>query len=94
MTTFEEQNEILVNFDKTFDGTSFADCVTRAMLLIRNREAQMIEEGYEWPINTESCKWAVEQAIINRDSNESMMCAANRYVETVEYRAESFNGLA
>lgn len=93
MKTFEEQNKILIEFDKTFDSSDFRSCVKRAMLLIRNREAQMIEEGYQFPISVDSCKWAVEQEIINRDSSESMMSAAIRYVESVEYRAEQFNGL-
>jgi hypothetical protein len=93
MKTFEEQNQELVNFDKTFDSSSFASCVQRAMLLIKNREAQMIEEGYEWHINTETCRWAIEQAIINRPSGQAMMAAAIEYVESVERRAEAFNGI-
>lgn len=93
MKTFEEQNQELINFDKTFNKDDFSSCVNRAMLLIRNREAQMRDEGYEWTINTESCKWAIEQAIINRHSGVTMMAAAIKYVESVEYRAESFNGI-
>ena len=31
----EEQNKILVNFDKTFDPMNFADCVNRAILLLK-----------------------------------------------------------
>ncbi|MDC8446089.1 MAG: hypothetical protein LV471_09225 [Nitrosomonas sp.] len=78
---------------ENFDQNNFQHCVNRAISLIKNREAQMIEEGHEWPINTESCRWALEQAIINRSSNESMMEAAIKYVESVEYRAEQFSGL-
>jgi len=70
----------------------FKSCVNRAMQLIKNREAQIIEEGYEFPISVDSCRWAIEQAIINR-KNESMMAAAIRYVESVEFRVEQFNGL-
>lgn len=76
-----------------FDPNNFQDCVGRAMLMISNRKMQMIEEGYEWPINTVSCRWSVEQAIINRKPGETMMSAAIRYVESVEYRAEEFNGI-
>ncbi len=72
---------------------TFTECVTRAMAMIKNREAQMISEGFEWPINTNACRQPIEQAIINRDSGESMMAAAIRYVESVEYRAENYNGL-
>lgn len=93
MKTFEEQNNELVEFDKSFDSNDFHSCVNRAMLLIKNREAQMIEEGYEFPISVDSCRWAIEQAIINRNSGDSMMSAAIKYVESVEYRAEQFNGL-
>lgn len=93
MKTFKQQNQELVNFDKTFDSSDFSACVTRAMLLIKNREAQMIDEGYEWPINTQSCRWSIEQAIINRAGGESMMTAALKYVESVEYRANEFNGI-
>ena len=35
----------------------------------------MIENRYEFPISIDSFKWAIEQAIINRNSNESMMSA-------------------
>jgi hypothetical protein len=48
MKTFEEQNQELVSFDKTFDSTDFSSCVQRAVLLLKNREAQMTEEGYEF----------------------------------------------
>lgn len=75
------------------DPNNFQDCVSRAMLMISNRKMQMAEEGYEWPINTASCRWSVEQAIINRKHGETMMSAAIRYVESVEYRAEEFNGI-
>lgn len=93
MKTFEKQNQELVNFDKTFDSTSFSSCVQRAILLIKNREMQMIEEGYEWTINTESCRWAIEQAITNRSHDKSMMFAATEYVESIEKEVESFNGI-
>lgn len=91
MKTFEDQNNELVEFDKTFDATNFQSCVQRAMLCIKNREAQMLEEGHEWPINTESCRWAVEQAITNRSSDKNMMQAAIEYVESVELLAEEAN---
>lgn len=93
MKTFEEQNQELINFDKTFNKDDFSSCVNRAMLLIKNREAQMKEEGHEWPIDTSSCRWAIEQAIINRKSDETMMTAAIKYVESVEARAEAYNGI-
>ena len=91
--TFEKQSKILAAFDKTFNPDDFQSCVNRAMLLIRNREAQMIDEGYEWPIATDTCHWAIEQAIINRASGVSMMAAAIECVESVENQAEEHNGI-
>ena len=72
---------------------TFTECVNRGMLLIRAREAQMIEEGYEWPIDTNACRWSIEQAINNRNAGEPMMRAVIEYVEKIEYQTEQFNGL-
>ena len=93
MKTFDEQNKELIEFDKTFDNNDFKFCRDRAMLLIRNREAQMIEEGYEWPFATETCFWKIEQVIINRPSNMGMMAAAIEYVEFIEKEAEEYNDI-
>ena len=79
--------------DQTFDYSDFDSCVSRAMLLIRNREKQMLSEGYDWNINTNSCKLAIEQKILNRRSGETMMTAAIQYVESIEAQAESFNNI-
>lgn len=91
MKTFEEQNQELVEFDKTFDSSNFNSCVSRAVLLLKNREAQMIEEGFEF--NFQISRWSIEQAIINRSSEKSMMQAAIEYVESVEREVEAFNGI-
>jgi hypothetical protein len=93
MKNFAQQNAELVNFDKTFDHNDFNSCVNRAMLLIRNREAQMTEDGEEWLISTETCRHAVEQAIINRKSDKTMMTAAIEYVERIENIAEDAAGI-
>lgn len=91
MKTFEEQNQELVEFDKTFDSSNFNSCVSRAVLLLKNREAQMIEEGFEF--NFQISRWSIEQAIINRSSEKSMMQAAIEYVEGVEREVEALNGI-
>ena len=91
MNTFEEQNAILVEFDKTFNSSDFESCVSRAILLLKNREAQMTEEGFEF--NFQISKWSIEQAIINRSSEKSMMQATIEYVENVESEVEAFNGI-
>lgn len=82
-----------MNSTQKFDANNFWSCVNRSMLLIKNRENQIKEMGLDWNINTESCRWAVEQAIINRRSDETMMSAAIKYVESVEYSVEEFNGI-
>ena len=92
MKTFDEQNAELIAFDKTFDSEDFESCVDRAMLLIRSRQAQMTEEGFKWPIATEACRWRIEQGIINREQSTAMMTAAITYVESIEQRAEDYNG--
>ena len=91
MKTFEEQNQELVEFDKTFDSSDFNSCVSRAVLLLKNREAQMTEEGFKF--NFQISRWSIEQAIINRASDKSMMQAAIEYVESVEREVEAFNGI-
>jgi hypothetical protein len=91
MKTFEEQNQELVEFDKTFDSSDFNSCVSRAVLLLKNREAQMTEEGFEF--NFQISRWSIEQAIINRLPGETMMQAAIQYVEGVEREVEAFNGI-
>ena len=91
MKTFEEQNQELVEFDKTFHSSDFNSCVSRAVLLLKNREAQMTEEGFEF--NFKISRWSIEQAIINRASDKNMMQAAIEYVETVENQVEAFNGI-
>ena len=93
MKTFDEQNKELIEFDKTFDPKNFNSCVTRAMLLLQNREAQMREEGHVWLFEMDKCRWAVEQNIINRAPGMSMLAAAIEHVESVERRAEQYNGI-
>jgi len=95
MKTFEKQNQELTKFDNTANcnNINFSFCVNRALLLIKNREAQMIEEGYEWPIATETCRWRIEQQIINRPAGMGMLAAAIKYVESIEKQVEEFNGI-
>ena len=82
----------MIDFNnKSFDTNDFNQCVQRGMDLISNREEQTLEEGGTWNIDTKSCKWAIEQAIINRESDETMMSAVICYVEKIEFQAEQFN---
>ena len=77
----------------TFDSTSFTSCVNNAMKKIENYKAQIIDEGYTYNIDTKTCTWAIEQAIINRKPDITMMAAAIIYVESVENIIEKFNGI-
>lgn len=91
--TFDEQNQELIDFDKIFDKDNATHCAHRAMLLIKNRKAQMSEEGHEFLVDLNSCVFGVEQAILNRDSDETMMSAAIKYVEKIEAIAENAAGI-
>ena len=53
----------------------------------------MIKEGYGWNINTNACKWSIEQKIINRNAGQTMMSAVIEYVESIEASAESYNNI-
>lgn len=68
-------------------------CRNHSMHLIRSYEAQILKEGYEWPINTASCAWAIEQAILNRPHGQSMMAAGIEYFEGVKFRVQEFNNI-
>lgn len=93
MKTFEQLNKEYIEAIKTFNAENSHDCINLAMLQIRKFKAQIIEEGYEFHINVDSCRWAIEQAIINRSSEKSMMHAAYDYVSKVEFEVESYNDL-
>ena len=79
--------------NKNFDAEDFQSCVNRGMFLLKNREEQAEADGYEWIVNTESCRWAIEQAIINRASESTMMSAVIEYVEKIELQFEQANAL-
>jgi hypothetical protein len=81
------------NFKTELDTNYFSSCVNRGMELLGNRKEQMTNEGYEWPIDLKSCKWAIEQAICNRQSGSTMMSAVIAFVESKEKEAEFFNGI-
>lgn len=71
-----------------FDSNDYNQCVQRGMNLILNREKQTLEEGGAWNINTNACRSAIEQSILNRYASETMMSAVIRYVDKIEFKAE------
>lgn len=81
----------LNDFDKSFDPTIFEHCVTRGIMLLHIRAEQMVEEGFTW--NFLISRHSIEQYIINRHSNQTMMAAVIEYVEHAEACVESFNGI-
>lgn len=76
-----------------FDENNFISCVNRALHLIQKLKLELEEEGFIMPVDIKSCRWAIEQAIINRNPGEPMMCGAIRYVEKVEYECELLNNI-
>lgn len=91
MKSFAEQKAILIKFDETFNSSCADSCANRAVLLLKNREAQMTEECYTF--NHKISKWPIEQAILNRPAGYTMMQAAIEYVESIELQVEKFNGI-
>lgn len=88
MKTFEEQNQELIKFDRTFDSSNRQQCVHRAMLLLLNRKAQMEEEDYVWPYRSlaalaHACTSMVRDRN-EKETGETMMAAAMRFVEDRE----------
>jgi hypothetical protein len=65
----------------TYNYSKFEDCVARGVFLaekaIKNTNQPAI--GY---------KWAIEQAINNRNSSETMMTAVIRYIDRLEFVLE------
>ena len=77
----------------TFDPNDFASCVTLGMNNLNRRKEQMEAERYEWNVNINSCRWAIEQAILNRKEGVSMMGAVCEYTDSIERKVETFNGI-
>lgn len=82
MKTLEEQNQELIEFDKTFNPNDFQSCVNRAVLLLENRAAQLWEEGVDWADKFgEANRGDVETVISKRKDGQTLMAAAIEYVE-------------
>jgi hypothetical protein len=79
--------------NNNFDHTDFNSCVVRGMSLLKNFKNQLIEDGYEFNTCINSCRWAIEQKIINRNSDTTMMSAVIEFVEMIESREEGYNNI-
>ena len=71
----------------------FNSCVARGLFLLNERKIQMEEEGFTFRTCLKAAKWAIEQKILNRDNNETMMKAVIDFVQIVESREEIENGI-
>lgn len=78
---------------KIFDHNEFNSCIKRGMFLLKNLELMAKINKLKFPFDIESCKWGMEQAVINREHHETMMSAVIRNVEEWEYRLNDFNGI-
>ena len=69
-----------------FDKDSFASIVNEGMWRLRKNEACMFFNNEEIMLDVSSCRWALGEAIKNRESNQSMVDAMNEYVENAYFR--------
>ncbi|MDP8042543.1 hypothetical protein QJU11_10100 [Pasteurella atlantica] len=93
-TNFENACE---NFKKSKDellkNESFENVVKHSMNALYKLEAQILEDGGVVNFHIPSCKWNIEQAIINRDSSHNMRSSAFEYVENLQERMMKGSGL-
>jgi len=85
VSLFKKAVKNLSVFMEKCDHENVHDCVNHGMLLLRKTESQLIDDGFECPVNISTCEWAINQAIINRNEC-SMMQAVMQYVENTEER--------
>jgi hypothetical protein len=68
------------------------DCVAWGMDKLRTAEKQTEAAGKEWLIATETCKWAIEQAICNRGGGP-MIDAVKQYVRSIMWEVGLYDEL-
>ena len=64
-------------------GKTFEQCVDMAMENIYHERDVRKDLGMGFPLNIESCRWACEQAIINRPEGYTMLQASLEYAENI-----------
>lgn len=74
---------LAANAAPSFVADSVAYAVEAAMYQIRHEEAIYVIDGKEFPLNVESYRWNIQQAINNRSEGKSMVAAAHDYVENL-----------
>ncbi len=75
------------------DVTNFESCVARGLQLLGYRKNQMEEEGYKFNTCLKAARWAIEQIVINRSPDSTMMSAVIDYVEMIESREMQENNI-
>jgi hypothetical protein len=65
------------------DLGSFQQAVNKAFWALKSDEASTVFSGEEYPLQVSAYKWNIEQAIINRDSGETMLQAGLDYVHNL-----------
>lgn len=78
---------------KEFNNEDFGECVKEAMAYIENLRTKYEKLNYTFPINISSCRWALQQSIINRRSTETMSKACMRYIDTINYQVKVYNNI-
>lgn len=76
-----------------FDANDMQSIVNHNMALLRKMEAQIIEDGGICNHHMPSYRWAIEQAIINRNGEGTMASAAYRYTESAQEQMLNESGL-
>jgi len=66
-----------------FTPDDFKYAIDRAMYTLLQDEAATIFWGEEYPMDVSSCRWAIEQAVINRPEGMNMTAAALSYVQNL-----------
>lgn len=94
MKTAKELKQELEVSGETFNASSFADCVDRAMALVQHDKAVMLEGGLKWPFSSDDVlRAACERKIEERNPGESIWYASVKFVMEVVERAEVYNGV-
>ena len=65
------------------DLHSFTQAVDKAYWALMHDRSTIVFSCEKYPLDVPAYKWNIEQAIINRDSNKTMLSAALEYVETL-----------
>lgn len=75
---------------KCLEEPDFKTCVETVFNILVSLKKEYESEDYEFHIDVSS-SWPIEQAIINRPHDVSMMEAAMRHVDGIDNRVKRYN---